>query len=164
MKRWVIADPVRLVTLCIASASAVMAIPALVYSGVTVAMHWPKSPETAEAAPPAGEWAGRLLGTAAGTLILLPLAMPLGVILEFIPGFIACFLIRILAEWRPVRTIQAVALGVVSAAPFGLIFEFFPCFQGATLFMAWCGAWAALIALWVGEKRGIVREATDRGA
>jgi len=157
MKRWVIADPVRFVTLCMATAPALTAMPALVYSGVAVAMHWPKWPETA---PPAIEWAGRTLGAGTGTLIFLPFAMPLGVIVGFVPGFIACFLIRILAEWRPVRTIQAVALGVVSAAPFGLVFEFFPGFQGATLFMGWCGAWAALIAIWVGEKRGIVRVAS----
>jgi hypothetical protein len=156
MKRWEIADPVRFVTLCMATAPALTAIPALIYSGAAAALNWSKWPE---AAPPAVEWAGRLLGTGAGALIFLPLAMPLGVIVGFIPGFIACFLNRILAEWRPVRTVEAVVLGVVSSAPFGLFFEVSPSFRGATLFLAWCGAWAALIAIWVGEKRGIVRVA-----
>lgn len=160
MKRWVIADPVRFVTLCMATAPALTAIPALVYSGVALALHRSTRPDTA---PPALDWAGRLLGSGLGTLVFLPLAMPLGVIVGFIPGFIACFLIRILAEWRPVRTIEAVALGVMSAAPFGLAFEVSPSFSGATLFMGWCGAWAALIAIWVGEKQGIVRVAPAVG-
>ncbi len=73
MNRWVIADPVRFVTLCMATAPALTAIPALIYSAAAAALNWSKWPE---AAPPAVEWAGRLLETGAGALIFLPLAVP----------------------------------------------------------------------------------------
>jgi hypothetical protein len=98
------------------------------------------------------EWAGRLLGGGVGMLVFLPIVVPLAVVAGLVPGCVACFLIRLLAECRPVSTFEAMMVGIASAALFGPLFACSPCLQGATLVMAWCGARVVLIAIWVGSR------------